>query len=135
MQTGIKKRLECLEAQVRAKAPDIRIVWVDEDGRIVGYTLIVPVKFRNAHKVPYVDYRQIFKGAPYADYERRLEVLEAYRGRADTIAYVVLYPHAACVRRWSGHTEWVLPADACRYLNDPAIKVYQATADFDPEAA
>jgi hypothetical protein len=66
----------------------------------------------------------------------RLERLEMHLGRVDGVAFVVLHDHAAQVRRWSGRTEWILLADACQYLNDPAIKVYVAgDDDFDPEAA
>ncbi len=66
--------------------------------------------------------------------QNRVERLEAVRGRADGVSYVVMYDHAAQVRRWSGRTEWLTLNEALPYIGDPSIKVYQATDDFDPEA-
>ena len=64
----------------------------------------------------------------------RLERLETYLGHVDGIACLVLYPTGAGVRRWSGRIEWLSLADAQQYVNDPAVKGYKASADFDPEA-
>ncbi len=64
--------------------------------------------------------------------QNRLERLESMRGRVDGIAYVVLYDHAAQVRRWGGTSEWIPLLDALKLMNDPSIKVYQASDDFDP---
>ncbi len=65
--------------------------------------------------------------------KRRIEQLEAYRGRSDAIAYVVLHSHAAQVRCWSGRTEWLTLEAALPLLNDPSIKFYEASDSFDPE--
>ncbi len=64
----------------------------------------------------------------------RLEQLEAYQGRADAIAFITLYDECACLHRWSGRTQWIPLLDALPYLNDPSIKVYEASDSFDPEA-
>ncbi len=67
MRTDIKKRLERLEAQARAKASDIRIAWVDEEGVIIGYTLPAPPEERrylpNGQRL--VNYRDLIPGGKY----------------------------------------------------------------------
>jgi hypothetical protein len=65
MRGATRKRIEALEAQARAEMPEVRIAWVGEDGVIVGYTPIAPVKPRNAHEVPYIDYRNCIHGDPH----------------------------------------------------------------------
>jgi hypothetical protein len=62
LHNATKKRIERLEAQARAETPEVRIAWVDEEGVIVSYTPILPVKRRNAHEALYIDYRTFFQG-------------------------------------------------------------------------
>jgi hypothetical protein len=68
LRTEIKKRLERLEQQAQAERCDeVRIAWVDEDGRIVGYTIAIPPEERqylpNGRRL--VDYRQLVVGGKY----------------------------------------------------------------------
>ena len=71
MHSATKRRIEALEAQARAETHEVRIAWIDENGVIVGYTTLAPIERRNAHETPYVDYREIFRGGIYADYEKQ----------------------------------------------------------------
>ncbi len=67
MRTDIKKRLERLEVQARAEAVDIRIVWRNEDGTVVGYTLPAPPEERRylPNGMRLIDYRDHIKGGRY----------------------------------------------------------------------
>ncbi len=63
----------------------------------------------------------------------RLKRLEQHAQRTDDIAFVTLYDHAACVRRWGGRVEWMTLADALPYISDPSIKLYEASDTWNPE--
>ncbi len=68
MDTGLKQRIKHLEQQARAAQPnEARIAWVDEDGRIVGYTIVPPAEDRRylPNGMPRIDYRDLIEGGKY----------------------------------------------------------------------
>ncbi len=70
----------------------------------------------------------------YRETERRLARLEREHP-PEGVACVVLYADGALMRSSSGSTAWLSLAEAQPYMDDALVKVYPATAAFDPDAA